>query len=240
MRFGSLFAGIGGIDLGLERAGMECVWQVEIDEFCLRVLERHWSDVPKYKDVRDVGKHNLEAVDLIAGGFPCQPVSSAGRKKAQSDSRWLWPEFARVVSDLQPRYVFVENVPGLLGRGLGDILVDLAALGYDAEWDSIPAAAIGSPHCRYRVFLVAYPNSARELQQKGRKPDEWGWIGDGGLEEFRRRSLWAAEPDVGRVAYGVPLGVDRIRALGNAVVPQLAEWVGGRILAREARLRGDG
>lgn len=153
---GSLFSGIGGGDLGLQRAGFKIAWQVENDEFCTRVLQKHWPNVPKYGDVRDVGGHNLEWVDFIHGGFPCQPVSVAGKRRAQEDERWLWPEFARIVRELRPWYVLVENVPGLLVRGMGDVLGDLAASGYDAEWQSLPAAAFGAPHIRERVFIVAH------------------------------------------------------------------------------------
>src|SRR5689334_3925575 len=142
--FGSLFAGIGGLDLGLERAGWTCRWQVEIDAFCQRVLAKHWPDVPRYGDVRSLDAGALERVDLICGGFPCQPVSAAGTRLAEADERWLWPEYARVVGSLRPGLVLVENVPGLLVRGAGDVLGDLATLGYDAEWESIPAAALGA------------------------------------------------------------------------------------------------
>ncbi len=122
MRFGELFAGIGGIGLGLERAGMEVRWHVEKDEYCRRVLAKHWPDVARYEDVKDVGAHNLEPVDLICGGFPCQPVSVAGKRKAQDDERWLWPEFSRILRELRPRYALMENVPGLLVRVFGDVL----------------------------------------------------------------------------------------------------------------------
>src|SRR6266850_6229536 len=125
--FGSLFAGIGGFDLGLERAGWICRWQVELDPFCQRVLAKHWPDVRRYGDVRAFPEPDTERVDLICGGFPCQPVSVAGKRRAQADERWLWPEFARVVRALRPHLVLVENVPGLLQRGIGDVLGDLAA-----------------------------------------------------------------------------------------------------------------
>lgn len=155
--FGSLFAGIGGLDLGLERAGMRCAWQVEIDDYATRVLCKHWPDVPRFRDVRSVGLHNLPAVDLICGGFPCQPHSTSGRRRAGADERDLWPEYARIIRELRPRYVLAENVPGLLssddGRFFGAILRDLAQLGYDAEWSMLPACALGAPHTRERVFI---------------------------------------------------------------------------------------
>jgi len=159
MRFGSFFSGIEGIGLGLERAGMTCRWQVEIDPYCLAVLRKHWPDVPKYGDIRALTGDELEPVDLICGGFPCQPVSLAGRRRGAADERWLWPEFARLLRVLRPRFALLENVPGLLaGGGMAEVLGDLAALGFDAEWDCIPAAAVGAPHLRYRVFICAYRN----------------------------------------------------------------------------------
>jgi len=269
MKVGSLFSGIGGLELGLERAGMEVVWQVEIDDFCNRVLEKHWPDVKRYRDVREVGKHNLEPVDLICGGFPCQPVSQAGEKRAQEDDRWLWPEFARIVRELGPNFVLVENVPGLLARGMGDVLRDLAALRYDAGWESIPASAVGAPHRRDRVWILAHTEIITERTRLCAGGPTWEWgrrFSHGGgkkvlanptgerLEGWdngskgvhpgcvrllpsrpgeRLRDPWAIEPNVGRVAYGIPNRVDRLRALGNAVVPQVAEWIGHQILAAE-------
>ncbi|WP_417926375.1 DNA cytosine methyltransferase [Deinococcus actinosclerus] len=145
---------------------MTCAWQVEINEYAGRVLKKHWPDVPLYRDVREVGGHNLEPVDLVCGGFPCQPHSLAGARKAENDERDLWDEFARVIRELRPRWVLAENVPGLLSSRLagrrggffGKVLADLAALGYDAEWDCVPASALGAHHERDRVFLVAYPH----------------------------------------------------------------------------------
>lgn len=162
---GSLFSGIGGLDLGLEWAGMETRWQVENDPFCQTILNKHWPDIPLYGDIHDLDPAELEPVDLICGGFPCQPVSLAGKREAQNDPRWLWPEFFRIVRFLRPSYVLVENVPGLASAGMGDVLGDLASIGFDAEWESFPAAAVGAPHLRYRIFIVAYPNSGPLLEQ---------------------------------------------------------------------------
>lgn len=156
LTFGSLFSGIGGIDLGLERAGMTCRWQVEINDYCSKVLEKHWPNVRRYRDIKLIREGDLEPVDLIAGGPPCQPVSVAGKRKGQADSRWLWPEFFRIVCLLRPRFVFIENVPGLLRLGGADVLRDLASIWYDAEWESLPASAFGAPHRRDRVWIVAY------------------------------------------------------------------------------------
>ncbi len=238
LTFGSLFAGIGGLDLALERAGMTCKWQVENNEFCQKVLTKHWPNVPKYGDIRECGD-NLEPVNLICGGFPCQDVSVAGKRAGITGSRsGLWSEFDRIIRVLRPRFVLVENVPGLLGAhgGLGDVLGDLAALGYDAEWDCIPAAAVGAPHLRYRVWIVG-TQQRRPLADTGgeglairsRSEKRRGTIrGEG--DAAAAGSWWAVEPDVGRVAHGIPARVDRLRALGNAVVPQVAEMIGRQLL----------
>ena len=235
MKYGSLFAGIGGMDLGLDRAGMTCAWQVEIDPYCRRVLAKHWPDVPKFEDVKECGSHNLEPVDLIAGGFPCQDISYAGKGAGIEGSRsGLWSEFHRIICELQPRYALVENVPALLGRGLGRVLGDLAESGYDAEWDCIPASAVGAPHRRDRVFIVAHAES--QFSDGGNDNGKRGprQIPEPGNCCFKTRpvsSRWATEPAVGRVAHGVPSRVDRLRGLGNAVVPQVAEYIGRMIIS---------
>lgn len=168
--FGSLFSGIGGLDLGLERANMQCAWQCEINDYATKVLEKHWPNVTRFRDVRTAGKHNLTAVDLIAGGPPCQPHSLAGERKASKDERNLWPEFYRIICELRPRWVLVENVLGLLssegGQFFGGILRDLAQARYDAEWCVLSAAQFGAPHLRERVFIVAHTTGARQQSQQ--------------------------------------------------------------------------
>ncbi len=265
MRFGSLFAGIGGIDLGLERAGMTCTWQVEIDPWCQRVLAKHWPHVPRFADVRTVGARELDPVDLICGGFPCQDISNAGRRRGiDGDQSGLWREFARILCELRPEYALVENVAALRVRGLGRVLGNLAACGYDAEWDCVPAAAVGAPHLRDRLFVVAHARRERERLEPesqsrgggthvvghdgedrdvaGAAGSRWwparsvlpeGAEGRRALREFARRGWWFTEPDVGRVAARVSARVDRLRGLGNAVVPQVAEYV-GHFIARHA------
>lgn len=168
LTFGSLFAGIGGMDLGLERAGMRCVWQVEIDPYRRRVLEKHWPGLRRASDVRTFPPDDTwERPDLICGGFPCQDISLAGRRQGLKGERsGLWREFARVIRVFRPRFVLVENTPGLLavprqhrGSGqapIGCVLGELAKCGYDAEWASVPAFAFGSTQERFRVFVVAY------------------------------------------------------------------------------------
>jgi DNA (cytosine-5)-methyltransferase 1 len=158
----SLCSGIGGLDLGLERAGMRVVGQVEIDPWCRAVLAEHWPGVPRHDDARTCvawwRSQTRPRVHVVAAGFPCQPVSLAGPQRGTDDPRWLWPAVADVLRDLRPDYALVENVPGLLVRGLGDVLGELAEIGYDAEWDCVPASALGAPHIRDRVFIVAYPH----------------------------------------------------------------------------------
>jgi DNA (cytosine-5)-methyltransferase 1 len=238
----SLFSGIGGLELGLERAGMTVVGQVEIDPFCRRVLAKHWLEVPRHDDVRTCVEwwrtEPRPAVHVVAGGFPCQPVSSAGLGLAQDDGRWLWPDMARVVRELRPRYVLVENVPGLLDRGFGDVLGDLARLGFDAEWGVLSACALGAPHTRERVFVVAYPEGKSwwpaACRPVGAVLATAGTGSPGvGLTEPGDSGWWDSEPGVGRVADGIPGRLDRRAALGNAVVPQVSERIGRLILAAD-------
>ena len=247
MTFGSLFAGIGGFDLGLERAGMTCKWQVEIDPYAIRVLEKHWPNVRRWDDVRTFPPEGDWAVDLVCGGFPCQPISTAGRQCGSNDERWLWPEFARILSVLRPRYALLENTPGLLVRGFDAVLGDLASLGYDAEWSIVSACSMGAPHMRKRMFIIAnsnpkrwstlgqYTNESYEVRvewngKANASLSEWGqvqrWIG----ETFHDGNWSPTEGIVRRMDDGVPYRVDRIRCLGNAVVPQVAEWIGRRIM----------
>lgn len=158
LTFGSLFAGIGGLDLGLERAGMECRWQIEIDPFCVRVLARHWPEIKRYGDIRSITGNELEPVDLICGGFPCQDLSQAGKRRGIEGTRsGLWFEFARLVGRLGPRWVLIENVPGLLVHdAMRRVIGELARCGYVGCWRSLRASEFGASHLRKRVFIVAY------------------------------------------------------------------------------------
>lgn len=257
MNVGSLFSGIGGLDLGLERAGMRVVWQAEIQPYAAAVLARHWPGVPNLGDVTAIDWDQVERPDLVCGGFPCQPVSVAGLRRGSDDERWLWPEVHRAVRHLRPRFVLLENVPGLLDGWLGPVLGDLAASGYDTEWDCLPAAAFGAPHLRDRVFVVAYAQhpghqdeprprpadtdgpSARPLRPGADVADAHrsGRIeqrGPGAVfaeqPAVERFGWWCVEPPVGRMADGISHRVDRLRSLGNSVVPQVAEWIGRRLM----------
>ena len=265
---GSLFTGIGGLDLGLEAAGMRVLWQCESDAYCREVLAKRWPGVPCYPDARSL-PYDVPAVDLVCGGFPCQPVSLAGPQLGTADERWLWPDFARALRLLRPRYALLENVPGLTVRGMGDVLGALAALGYSAQWGCVPAAAVGAPHLRWRIFILA--DAEIDIQRPrlcegdvarvgGRRPGDCGsahaladacGLQDGRLDDgaaeilgpsasedarggdtVSGRGVWATESGLGRMAYGIPHRMDRLKALGNAVVPQVAELVGRRLLAQ--------
>lgn len=225
IRVGSLFSGIGGIDLGLERAGMRVAWQCEIDPYCRRVLAKHWPDVPCYEDVRNL-PDDIEPVDLICGGYPCQPFSLAGDRAGTDDPRHLWPAMRHTLRHLRPRYVLIENVPGHLSLGFDVVLRDLAELGFDAEWSIVSACSLGAPHARERLFCVAHANGP----VRGR---ERGWFSRQTLGgEERNLRGWDDEPEVDRMADGLPPLVGRAtnHALGNAVVPQVAELIGRRIM----------
>ena len=197
--FYSLFSGVGGLDLAIEAHGFQVVAQVENDAYCTAVLERHWPQVARYGDVTEVDWHAVQAAhgrpDLVAAGFPCQPTSQAGQRKAQADPRWLWPEVARCLRALRPDYVFLENTLGLLSRGFDDVLGGLAALGFDAEWDCFQAADVGAPHERDRVFVLAYrPRAGRGRPWLGTV--DAGQAGRGGLADADGGGLGAEFGDL--------------------------------------------
>ena len=169
-------------------------------------------------------------ITLITGGFPCQPVSVAGKQRGKDDDRWLWPEMLRVISEVRPTWAVIENVAGLVRMGLDDCLSELEGEGFEVQTFLIPACAVNAPHRRDRVFIVAH-TSREGLQNRNAWTDRgWSCLQSAGEDSRRNGSQWATEPDVGRVAHGVPSRVDRLRVLGNAVVPQVAEWIGRRII----------
>jgi DNA (cytosine-5)-methyltransferase 1 len=158
---GSLFSGIGGMDLGLERAGMTVKWQSEIDPFACKVLKKHWPNIANLGDIKTVDWSSVEPVDLIAGGYPCQPFSTAGKRQGENDPRHLWPYFRNAISAIRPKYALLENVPGHLSMGATTVIGDLAEIGYDCQWQLISAASyVGAQHKRERLFIVAYTNSS--------------------------------------------------------------------------------
>jgi DNA (cytosine-5)-methyltransferase 1 len=243
-----LFSGIGGFALAARWVGWETVGFCEIDPYCQKVLRKHWPNVPIYEDIRNL--EHRGSVDVITAGFPCQDISVAGKQAGiEGERSGLWSELARVLGEIRPRYAVLENVSNLLsgdsGRWFQRVLGDLAEIGFDAEWHCIPASAVGAPHRRDRVWIVAYPKklhgngsgehteqSERQLPELGERgssediqhPTHYASIG----ERIRRgesSEWWRVESDVGRVAHGIPKRVDRLRGLGNAIVPQVAEVI---------------
>jgi len=273
----SLFTGIGGLDLAAEWAGFTTVGQCEWADYPTKVLEKHWPDVPRWRDIRTLTKESfyertgLRTVDIISGGFPCQPFSVAGKQKGKDDDRYLWPEMLRVIREIKPTWVLGENVPGILRIAGREVCEDLEREGYAVAVLNFEAAAVGAPHRRDRVFFVGHTkhnglspakvagsvNAASiNFQKRADKacklegtsntrgsedvadPTLYGLQGRGfgqvsGLREISLeplrgnrghpgRNCWQIEPDVGRVANGIPSRVDRLKCLGNAVVPQQA------------------
>jgi DNA (cytosine-5)-methyltransferase 1 len=251
MRIGSLFSGIGGLELGLERSGLgPVVWQVEKDEFCRAVLAKHWPDAERFEDVCTVGRANLASVDLICGGFPCQDVSSAGARTGLAGERsGLWREFARIVSELRPEWVLVENVESGAYLWVDAVLCELEKLEYACFPVPLSAEDVGAPHLRRRIFIVAadaHPQGQSAVAEHAEvagtqaSADAHGQGLQGpsaSAHEGRTRSPergWGPPvPDILRVVDGVSRGLDRprrrIEVLGNAVVPQCAEVVGHMI-----------
>ena len=304
LRVLDLFSGIGGFSLGLERTGgFETIAFCEYEEFPRRVLKKHWPDVPCFPDVRTLKGDDIEGpVDVICGGYPCQPFSTAGKRLGKEDDRHLWPEFARLVKELKPTWVIGENVAGHISMGLDDVLSDLESFGYTARPFIIPAVAVDAKHRRDRVWTVAYcsqlqrdgggkdwESDKRQVSQSGKRSGS-EFVADTDLPQCKGERLsgrihqknntircggktladttsigqsrqrkhgissdcsqdcegqtdqfiaisqpgkWSLEPDVGRVANGIPNRVDRLKALGNAVVPQIPEMIGRAILAAE-------
>ena len=168
----SLFSGIGGLDLAAEWAGIKTVGQCEWADYPTKVLERHWEGVPRWKDIRTLTGESFyertgrRTVDIISGGFPCQPFSVAGKQRGKEDDRYLWPEMVRVIKELRPTWIVGENVAGIVRMALPDILSELEACGYRTRTFLIPACAVGARHRRYRVAIVAYSNSGGQLYRE--------------------------------------------------------------------------
>jgi DNA (cytosine-5)-methyltransferase 1 len=238
MTFGSLFAGIGGFDLGLERAGMECAWQVEIDGYARRVLERHWPDVRRWDDVRTFPPDPGDdwRVDVLCGGFPCQDISLAGRQAGIDGERsGLWSEFARIIGVLRPRYVIVENVAALVKRGLSRVIGDLVSLGYDAEWDVISAQSVGAPHIRERLWIVAYANGSRCQGPERPFPQGWNKQDASGHSEDLADADGVGRSETLAENHGPP--TDRGRRSPDSRRRDLADADSGRVNSRRKRAR---
>ena len=233
----SLFTGIGGIDLAAEWAGFETVGMCEIDEYCRKVLDRHWPDVPKWRDIRgvtaeSVRESGIKSVDLVSGGFPCQPHSVIGKRCAEKDERHLWPEMVRVIRELRPTWVVGENVNGILSTIHADVCSDIEEEGYKVRTFCVPAIAVGAHHQRYRVFVVCFSEGQSGLQAHP-KPLSFGskrqaWENPCRINRGSTPGVdWSVyKPGVFGMAYGLSSKMDRAthnqrhKALGNAVVPQ--------------------
>ena len=283
MTHGGLFYGIGGFGLAAEWAGIENIWANEIDPYCCKVLAKNFSNLKVYEqDIRTIGKHNLAPVDIITGGFPCQPFSHAGKRKGKEDDRYLWPEMLRIISELMPSFVIGENVAGLKsmenGRTLEGILIDLEDIGYQVETFLVPACGVGAWHQRGRIWIVAHADTGFSHRKEGEIQTGGNTSNDGskdvsntisqrlergnGLQRairsnpgskedatntkgkhkrisrlckeqqeretggqdirVREHSGCSVEPNVGRVANGIPSTLDRLKGLGNAIVPLVA------------------
>jgi len=307
---GSLFAGIGGFDLAARWLGWRTLWYSEIDPYASAVMKKRFPDAVNHGDVTQLRGSHVARVDVLCGGFPCQDISLAGKGAGIEGSRsGLWTHYARIIDEVRPSWVVIENVSALRSRGLDRVLGSLAALGYDAEWHCIPAAYVGAPHRRDRIWIVAHPNADESRSQgwdraivrecarqqpvgpmgaladadrvvgnerggsdpgqgEGRRHADRSVVGaheladapstERGAPQFQRVATprwraaelgecgsearpggdwWQSEPDVGRVAHGVPSRVDRLRCLGNAIVPQVAAFIFQAIYDREIEMR---
>lgn len=246
LTLGSLFSGIGSCCLGFERAGFDVRWTVEIDPWCRNKLAKNFPSAERYEDVRNVGIHNLPPVDVLSGGFPCQDISIAGPGLGLAGARsGLWSEFFRIIGELRPKYVLVENVAALLGRGMDRVLGDLSEIGYDAEWEVIQAAEVGLPQARKRIWIVAYPSGKRNkrlFESLDFSSVRQGWSGSPeDLQSIVDLALVGSNRFPKPLLCGMdgrpPHWVDRIRGLGNTVVPQIPEWIATRIREYEEEFK---
>lgn len=275
--FGSVFAGIGGFDLGFERAGMKCVWQIEKDEHCQKILRKNFPNAELYGDIANVETSSLKPVDVICGGFPCQDISTAGlggnmgrggmdadrpdvarsRKGLGGSRSRLWFDYVRLVGEMSPRWVVIENVPSLRssrgGHDLFTVIQGLVKCGYGVSWAVLNARYFGVATERRRMFIVGCldePRSAAEIlfgrdglrevlsekqTKRNRFPMFVGWDGGLSLERLGQCLLTQVHPTGERGGNGISGRMDKIRyrQLGNAVVPHVAEWIGRRIVAME-------
>ena len=266
-----LFSGIGGFSLGLEATGgFETVAFCDYDSYCQKILRKHWPWVTIYDDIKELNHEKLNSnghtkIDIITGGYPCQPFSVAGRQQGEKDPRHVWPEYFRLIKELRPTWVIGENVSGHVKLGLDTVLENLESEGYSARTFSISASSIGANHQRERIWIVANSGcswgSGSEFQRKNENEikkenanqfersssssqsnmvysdserlEKWESIGENFSQEYQTligADCWSIEPDVGRVANGVPKRVDRLKSLGNSLVPHIPYYIGMSIL----------
>ena len=266
-----LFSGIGGFSLGLEATGgFETVAFCDYDSYCQKILRKHWPWVTIYDDIKELNHEKLNSnghtkIDIVTGGYPCQPFSVAGRQQGEKDPRHVWPEYFRLIKELRPTWVIGENVSGHVKLGLDTVLENLESEGYSARTFSISASSIGANHQRERIWIVANSGcswgSGSEFQRKNENEikkenanqfersssssqsnmvysdserlEKWESIGENFSQEYQTligADWWSIEPDVGRVANGVPKRVDRLKSLGNSLVPHIPYYIGMSIL----------
>ncbi len=233
IKHGSLFSGIGGFDLAAQWCGWTNIFQVEKDLFCKKVLNKNFPNTERYGDIYEFKGERTKkyqgSVDVISGGFPCQPFSIAGKRKGKDDDRYLWPEMLRVISEIRPAWVVAENVTGIISMELDKTIFDLESIGYEVQIFIIPACAIGAPHRRDRVWIVANSDNDRLQRFKWctshkKKATKKEWINTKGIY-CRKKPKWKdciSEPYVSGGNYGVSNRAHRTKALGNAIVPQVA------------------
>ena len=286
LRHLDLFSGLGGFSLGLEATGgFETVAFCDIEKFSRKVLKKHWPNVKQYKDIKEltyeqIKEDTLAPIDIVTGGYPCQPFSIAGSQRGEKDTRHLWPDMFRIVKECKPTWVIGENVSGHIKLGLDTVLQDLESEGYSVRAFSISASSIGANHQRERVWIIAHSNMENTRQHGRRIESTWNTesIGPRTSEETERSSdtnkingsseraslvgessdansqglqgrrseqqlrkdetkrptswdsWWESEPSVGRVANGIPHRVDRLKGLGNSLVPAIPFIIGQSIL----------
>lgn len=254
-----LFSGIGGFSLGLDRAGMHTRAFCEIDPYFQKILHKHWPDVPIFQDIHTLNYEKFPcSIDVISGGFPCQPFSVAGKRRGAQDNRALWPQMFRIIKEYKPKWIIAENVTGFINMELQQMLSDLESENYTTENYIIPACAVDASHRRDRLFVIAHNNryGLRNESEHELMCEKKTKLTNNGKTQFmantnmpwqlqppqKRHKIWdrasdccrwEPEPRVDRVANGVPHRVDRLRGLGNAVVPQIVEIIGRAIIDRE-------
>lgn len=236
MTLGSMFAGIGGFDLAAAKVGIKAVWQIEKDKFCQEILRKHYPKAKLYGDIKEIKAEELATVDIISSGFPCQPFSAAGKRQGKKDYRYLWPENIRVIKNKKPTWFIAENVSGFIGMALDECCADLEAEGYEVWPLVIPACAVNAPHRRDRVWIIANNKIKRHkrtyLSKKTRKK-EWRVT----ARYFKNETWIEAATRFCRVDDGFPNRVHRIKALGNAIVHQIAIEIFVSIIETERQIK---
>jgi DNA (cytosine-5)-methyltransferase 1 len=236
MSIGSLFAGIGGFDIAARWLGWKTAWYSEIDPYACAVMRKHFPHAINHGDITEIDGRNIERVDILCGGFPCQDISFAGKGAGiDGEQSGLWNQYVRLIDELRPRYVVAENVSALRNRGLRKVLRDLSAVGYDAEWHCIPASELGASHQRDRIWIVAHAASVgvQRLWPEGFQVTHP--LAQPLLPLRDSNGQWEVEPDLRRANDGVPRWMDRVKCVGNAIVPQVAYEIFRAIERREGR-----